>query len=124
MSLTVDQAAVAKGLLARGEKMHDVAAYFGLNAGRIGELASGYITRKGKSPKPHPFKDVPPAPASALPSRLELVPWGFIMTEAKHAISIAEIGLSSARIRLSEIEAKLSAAAVLEQSARKRGRRR
>lgn len=34
-------AAIAKGMLARGDKQHDIAAYFGVNGGRIAEIASG-----------------------------------------------------------------------------------
>lgn len=30
-----------KGMLARGDRQHDIAAYFGVNGGRIGEVATG-----------------------------------------------------------------------------------
>ena len=30
-----------KGMLARGDRQHDIAAYFGVNAGRIAEVATG-----------------------------------------------------------------------------------
>ena len=29
------------GMLARGDRQHDIAAYFGVNGGRVGELATG-----------------------------------------------------------------------------------
>lgn len=55
--LTHEDAAIVKGLLARGEKQHDVASVFGVNPGRIAEIATGAK-----------FRDVKPAPASELPS--------------------------------------------------------
>lgn len=39
--LSIEQAAVAKGMLLRGDKQHDIAAYFGQNGGRIAEIATG-----------------------------------------------------------------------------------
>lgn len=96
--LTEEQAAIVKGLLARGDKQHDIAAYFGENGGRIGEVA------KGKT-----FPDVKPAPKRSLPPPEDIVPWGFIITEARAAIEIAAIGLASARSRLAEIQTKLQA---------------
>jgi hypothetical protein len=40
MPITEEQAALVKGLLARGDKQHDVAAFFGVNQGRISEIAN------------------------------------------------------------------------------------
>lgn len=39
--LTVADAAQVKGMLKRGDRQHDIAAWFGVNAGRIAEVASG-----------------------------------------------------------------------------------
>lgn len=94
--LTAEQAAIVKGLLARGEKQHDIAGYFGVNGGRIGEIAKG-----------HKYAEVKAAAPSALPPVQLMVPWGFIMGEARTALSIARIGLASAEARLSEIETRL-----------------
>ena len=33
-------AAVVKAMLARGDRQHDIAAWFGVNGGRIGEIAN------------------------------------------------------------------------------------
>jgi hypothetical protein len=41
--LTNMQIAEAKGLLAKGHKHHDIAAHFGVNPGRISEIATGKI---------------------------------------------------------------------------------
>ena len=39
--LSERDAATVKGMLARGDRQHDIAAWFGVNGGRIGEIASG-----------------------------------------------------------------------------------
>ena len=33
--------AIVKGMLARGDRQHDIAAWFGVNGGRIAEIATG-----------------------------------------------------------------------------------
>ncbi|MGE4251300.1 MAG: hypothetical protein AB7F09_18085 [Parvibaculaceae bacterium] len=39
--LTERDAAIVKAMLVRGDRQHDIAAWFGVNGGRIGEIASG-----------------------------------------------------------------------------------
>ncbi|WP_246259118.1 MULTISPECIES: hypothetical protein [Chelativorans] len=39
--LSADDAAIVKGVLACGDRQHDVAAWFGVNGGRIAEIATG-----------------------------------------------------------------------------------
>ena len=41
MPLTDQEIAVVKGMILRGDRQHDIAAYFGINQGRIGEINSG-----------------------------------------------------------------------------------
>jgi hypothetical protein len=41
ISLTEEDAAVVKGMLARGDRQHDIAAWFGVNGGRIAEISTG-----------------------------------------------------------------------------------
>lgn len=43
MALTVNDAKIAIGMLARGDKQHDVAAWFGENQARIVEAAGGAL---------------------------------------------------------------------------------
>jgi hypothetical protein len=121
MSLTAEHVAVVKGLLARGEKQQDIAAFFGSNGGRIAEISVGYVVTKAGR-KPHPFADVKPAPKSELPLPSQLVPWGFMAAEAHKAIDIAMLGLRSAKERLNEIEGKLQAAAEIERTSKRRKR--
>jgi hypothetical protein len=52
---TRDQAALVKGMLARGDKQHDIAAYFGENAGRVIDVKFG-----------EKYADVTAAPAERL----------------------------------------------------------
>lgn len=56
ITLTEEDAAIAKGMLQRGDRQHDIAAWFGVNGGRIGEISTGAK-----------FAEVPAAPASELP---------------------------------------------------------
>ncbi len=41
ISLTDADAAIVKGMLERGDRQHDIAAWFGVNGGRIAEISSG-----------------------------------------------------------------------------------
>jgi hypothetical protein len=59
MTLTLEQASVALGMLQRGDKQHDIAAYFGENPGRIIDVKFG----RGK------FAGVQPAAPETLPVR-------------------------------------------------------
>src|SRR5262245_21341830 len=56
ITLTETDAAVVKGMLKRGDRQHDIAAWFGVNGGRIAEVATG-----GR------FASVPPAREELLP---------------------------------------------------------
>ncbi|OSI60344.1 hypothetical protein BSZ21_38965 [Bradyrhizobium canariense] len=41
MPLSEGEIATAKGMLGRGDRQHDIAAYFGVNGGRIAEISTG-----------------------------------------------------------------------------------
>ena len=41
ISLSEAEAAIVKGMLARGDRQHDIAAWFGVNSGRIANVANG-----------------------------------------------------------------------------------
>lgn len=60
ITLTETDAALVKGMLRRGDRQHDIAAWFGVNGGRIAEIATS--DRYGSVP---PAKDEllpPPGP--------------------------------------------------------------
>ena len=41
ITLTERDASLAKGMLARGDRQNDIAAWFGVNPGRIAEISTG-----------------------------------------------------------------------------------
>lgn len=40
-TLSSHDAAIVKGMLARGDRQHDIAAWFGVNGGRIADISTG-----------------------------------------------------------------------------------
>lgn len=58
MALDDREIAIAKGMLVRGDRQHDIAAYFGVNGGRIGEISKG---ARGAGVTAAAAKDLPPA---------------------------------------------------------------
>jgi hypothetical protein len=82
--MTERDAAIAKAMLARGDRQHDIAAWFGVNGGRIGEIASGKT-----------FVHVAPEPRSNLPPRGPY-PSGRDATIALRALVAAREAIASA----------------------------
>lgn len=82
--LDENEAAIAKGMLLRGDRQHDVAAWFGVNGGRIAELATGYR-----------FEDVTPAPVGTLPPPGPY-PAAKVALAAINALAQAQAALSAA----------------------------
>lgn len=56
VTLSGADAGLIKGMLLRGDRQHDIAAWFGVNGGRVAEVATGYR-----------FSEVPAAPSEDLP---------------------------------------------------------
>lgn len=52
---------IVKGMLLRGDRQHDIAAYFGVNAGRVAEVATGDSTYPNAPPM-EPDRLPPPGP--------------------------------------------------------------
>ena len=57
VALNETDAGIIKGMLLRGDRQHDIASWFGVNAGRISEIANG-----------RRFTHVPPTLPDDLPS--------------------------------------------------------
>lgn len=55
--LDKEDAAIVKGMLSRGDRQHDIAAWFGVNGGRIGEISTG---AKFATVKPTDQSNLPP----------------------------------------------------------------
>ncbi len=71
--LSDHDAAIVKGMLLRGDRVHDIAAWFGVNGGRIGDISTG-----------REFSWVRPALAEALPPPGPYFP-GKLMTDLAEA---------------------------------------
>lgn len=84
ISLTEQDAAIVKAMLTRGDRQHDIAAWFGVNGGRIAEIAAG-----------HRFRHVKPAERSNLPPPGPY-PTGRDATIALNALVAARQALASA----------------------------
>ena len=67
ITLDTADAVVVRGMLIRGDRQHDIAAWFGVNAGRVAEIASGAKFATGSAaplPPPGPYQRaaIKPAP--------------------------------------------------------------
>lgn len=72
--LTHADAAIIKGMIARGDRQHDIAAYFGVNGGRIGEISKGATfagVAKTTGPLPPAGPYLTPVSMSAMRARLK-----------------------------------------------------
>ena len=91
VQLTEYDAALVKGMLARGDRQHDIAAWFGVNGGRIAEIAAGrtfgWIKRADSDDLP------PPGP----------YPTGKQAAEAQRALDIALDALATAEMSLAKL---------------------
>lgn len=87
-----NEIAVVKGMIARGDRQHDIAAYFGVNGGRIGEVSAGH---RGQGVQPAAVGSLPPAGRylagrSALRARDTLIALRELIDEAIGDIDLYE----------------------------------
>lgn len=61
MAFSYRETQIVKGMLARGDKQHDIASYFGVNGGRVAEVATGKCDYPSAPPLPEE-KLPPPGP--------------------------------------------------------------
>lgn len=92
MALNDREIAIVKGMLARGDRQHDIAAYFGENGGRIGEISTG---KRGQGITAAPSHELPPpgpymAGRSALRARDTLKALRDLIDEALEDIDLYE----------------------------------
>jgi hypothetical protein len=92
MALSEGEIATVKGMLLRGDKQHDIAAYFGVNGGRIAEISTG---QTGSSVTASLADDLPPAGPymagrSALRARDTLIALRDLIEEAIGDIDLYE----------------------------------
>lgn len=91
--LTEADAAIVKGMLVRGDRQHDIAAWFGVNGGRIAEIATG---RKFRSVVPKESGNLPPT--GPYPCGRDILAAKSALNAAKQAIAAAE-DMISAQLR-------------------------
>jgi hypothetical protein len=84
-----------KGMLLRGDRQHDIAAYFGFNAGRIAEIATGDCAYPNAEPLP---ADELPPPGPYL-SKFALQSVIDTVNDAIEAIELAERAEEMADVR-------------------------
>ena len=96
MAFTFRETQIVKGMLARGDKQHDIASYFGVNGGRVAEVATGkcdYPTAPAA-----PSCDLPPAgPYVGAKTVFEV---SQILTEAIELIDAAGNGSQEAEVAI------------------------
>ncbi|MHA6689284.1 hypothetical protein [Devosia sp. A449] len=84
--LSDTDAAVVKGMLLRGDRNHDIAAWFGVNPGRVADVKQG---RTFPEIVPSPLSDFPPAgPYSS----------GKSLHNAAMALDAAKLALNNAMV--------------------------
>lgn len=89
LTLSGADAALIKGMLARGDRQHDIAAWFGVNGGRIAEIATGFK-----------FRSVVAAPPALLPPAGPYLS-GRETATLKHALQVARHALDRAEAMIS-----------------------
>ena len=93
---------IVKGMLIRGDRQHDIAAFFGINAGRIAEVATGDCA----------YPNAPPMAAENLPppgpylSKFALQSVIDTVNEAIEAIELAEQEQEIADVKAALVLAK------------------
>lgn len=86
--LSVADAALIKGMLDRGDRQHDIAAWFGVNGGRITEIARGAKFEDVKAASSEILP--PPGPYPTGSQAVEVI---HALAQAKAALSVAESSL-------------------------------
>ncbi|MGY3347723.1 MULTISPECIES: hypothetical protein [unclassified Bradyrhizobium] len=85
ISLGYRDTCIVKGMLARGDRQHDIASYFGVNGGRIAEIASG----GGNYPNAQPSSDADLPPEGPYLTRFAVKGIIDTLNEAIEALDMA-----------------------------------
>lgn len=84
MAFSKRDISIVKGMLARGDRQHDIAAFFGVNGGRVADVATGkngqgvVAADKAELPPPGPYM----AGRSAMRARDTLIALRDLIDEA------------------------------------------
>ncbi|MBH5398577.1 hypothetical protein HZZ13_12360 [Bradyrhizobium sp. CNPSo 4010] len=92
MALNNGEIAVVKGMLLRGDRQHDIAAYFGVNGGRIAEISTGQTGSGVAASAPNELPPAGPymAGRSALRARDTLIALRDLIQDAINDIDLYE----------------------------------
>lgn len=93
---------LVKGMLKRGDRQHDIAAYFGVNAGRIAEIATG----KNDYPHAQPANENELPPPGPYLTKYALNSVIKTLNEAIEAIEMAEAEEDVADVKAALVLAK------------------
>ncbi len=109
MTFSYRETQIVKGMLARGDKQHDIASYFGVNGGRIAEVSTG----KCDYPNAQPFPEDKLPPAGPYVGAKTV----FEVTEAlKESIAIIEEGGDKSDESIIAVDALKAAIRKVEQA--------
>jgi hypothetical protein len=91
-----------KGMLARGDRQHDIAAYFGVNAGRVAEVATG----EGEYPNAEPIDENQLPPPGPYLTKFAMQSVIRTLNQAIEALELAEAEEDVADVKAALILAK------------------
>lgn len=110
MAFSHHETRIVKGMLLRGDKQHDIAAYFSVNGARVAEVATGNCTYPNAAPMP---EDQLPPPGPYL-SKYAISSVLDTLNQAIEAIDLAEAEVDVADVKAAlmlarqTIEAKMT----------------
>ena len=86
ITLGYKETCVVKGMLVRGDRQHDIASYFGVNGGRIAEIANG----SNVYPNAQPTSEVDLPPPGPYLTKFAVQSVIDTLNEAIEALELAE----------------------------------
>ncbi len=97
MAFSLRETRMVKGMLARGDKQHDIEAFFGVNGGRVAEVA----TDKGDYPTAQPLAEADLPPMGPYPSPYAtLIAKNLLQDATKEIASAKDADVKETAIRL------------------------
>ncbi|WP_174446914.1 hypothetical protein [Celeribacter indicus] len=103
MAFTYRETQMVKGMLNRGDKQHDIASYFGVNGGRVAEVATGKCDYPNAQAFPED-KLPPPGPYVGAKTVFEIKE---ILSEARELIEEAGTPEGEGAVAIDAIETAL-----------------
>lgn len=104
MAFTYRETQIVKGMLSRGDKQHDIASYFGVNSGRVAEVATDQCDYPHAAPFP-PEKLPPPGPYIGAKAVFEIRE---IIEEARDLVVVAGNDSDECKVALDALNAALA----------------